>query len=321
MARIVGGFGTSHAPMLHSPPERWGAGRGETEHIQGGGMTMEVDIAAMIRERAGWIDAELTIEKKTARSIAARAAIETLGDTIREVAPDVAIIVGDDTHEIFMPEDHIPAVDIYWGEEIVHVPHGSRLRNNPDLDPTPKVLRGVPELGEHLVEGMVEQGFEISHTRKFPEGRTIGHAFDFIYGSVLRDEVMPHVPIFLNTYYQPNVPTLGRCYAMGRALRSAVESWDSEKTVAIIASGGLSHAILDEALDHDVLEAFGDKDEARLAGMDEAKFIFGTSEIRSWIVAAGAMHESDAKFNLIEYQPCYRSAAGTGCGVGFGYWL
>ena len=72
---------------------------------------------------------------------------------------------------------------------------------------------------------------------------------------------------------------------------------------------------------HEVLEAFDDKDEQRLAGMDEAKFIFGTSEIRNWIVVAGAMHESDAKFNLIEYQPCYRSPSGTGCGVGFGYWL
>ena len=128
MARIVGGFGSSHAPSLHSPPERWGAGRGETERIMGGGMVMDVDIEAMIRERAGWIDAELTIEKKRERSAAAKRAIETLGDTIRRVAPDVAIIVGDDTHEIFMPEDHIPAVDVYWGERATMTHHRGFFR-------------------------------------------------------------------------------------------------------------------------------------------------------------------------------------------------
>lgn len=321
MGRIVAGFAASHSPMLNSPPERWSeTAKRELESPMGGGMPIPLDIPALIRERKGWIEREITLEKWRERSSACEQAITALGEMIKKTAPDVAIMIGDDTHEVFMPEEHIPAVDIYWGEEIVHIPHPSRVRNNPALDATPKILSGAPDLGGHLIGSLVEQGFDISHTRKMGEQRNIGHAFDFIYGRVLKDEVMPHVPILLNTYYAPNVPRLGRCYAMGRALRRAIESWDGDKTVALIGTGGLTHTLIDEDLDRVVLKALTEKDEKTLTGLPEEKFVFGTSEIRNWIVVAGAMEASSARMQVIDYQPCYRTEAGTGCAMGFAHW-
>ena len=44
----------------------------------------------------------------------------------------------------------------------------------------------------------------------------------------------------------------------------------------------------------------------------------GSSEIRNWITAAGAA--AHLKNAWQEYIPCYRSAAGTGCGMGFTVW-
>jgi 3-O-methylgallate 3,4-dioxygenase len=44
----------------------------------------------------------------------------------------------------------------------------------------------------------------------------------------------------------------------------------------------------------------------------------GTPEILNWIAVAAAM--SPVKMTLVDYLPCYRSAAGTGHGVTFGYW-
>jgi 3-O-methylgallate 3,4-dioxygenase len=38
----------------------------------------------------------------------------------------------------------------------------------------------------------------------------------------------------------------------------------------------------------------------------------------NWIVVAGALEE--LPMTLVDYQPCYRSMAGTGHGVTFGYW-
>jgi hypothetical protein len=44
----------------------------------------------------------------------------------------------------------------------------------------------------------------------------------------------------------------------------------------------------------------------------------GSSEIRNWIVAAGAAAELRMKWR--EYVPLYRTPAGTGCGMAFAEW-
>jgi hypothetical protein len=321
MARIVGGFAHSHSPMLNSPPERWSqTAKMELERPMGGGMPIPLDIPALIAEKAGWIEKEITMDVWQERSARCVKAIDALGDRIRATAPDIAIMIGDDTHEVFMPEEHIPAVDVYWGDEIVHIPHSSRSRSNPELDTTPKYLAGVPELGRHIVQSLVDQEFDVAYTLKMDEDRNIGHAFDFVYARILKDDVMPHVPILLNTYYAPNVPRLGRCYDMGRALRRAIESWPEDKTVALIGTGGLTHTLIDEKLDRTVLAALAEKDEETLINLPEDQFVFGTSEIRNWLVVAGAMDESPMQMSLIDYVPCYRTAAGTGCAMGFAYW-
>ena len=50
-------------------------------------------------------------------------------------------------------------------------------------------------------------------------------------------------------------------YALGRSLRRAIESWEATRTVAVIATGGMSHLLLDENLDNTMLAAMQAKDE------------------------------------------------------------
>jgi 3-O-methylgallate 3,4-dioxygenase len=312
------GLATSHAPSLHTGPEGWDGGKRDMSSPMGGGMKMDIDIEAMIEERKSWIDKELTFEVRKERFESCWRAINTLGEVYQEASPDVFVLVGDDTHEVFMPEDHIPAIDVFWGETLPYLPHPSRLKGQ---QPTARDLQGQPDLGGHIVESLLADEFDISSTRNLPEGRYIGHAFDFVYGCVLGNEVGPHVPIWLNTYYPPNQPSLKRCHDLGRGLRRAIESWDSDKTVAVMATGGMSHLILDEELDRTILAAMKDKDEKRLTTTyPDSLFTYGTSEIRNWTVLAGAMADSDASMELLAYEPMYRSPAGTGCGCAFAYW-
>jgi hypothetical protein len=278
---------------------------------------MKLDIPAMIRERESWIGKELAPEVWKKRHETCQQAIDQLGEVLKRVAPDVVVIIGDDTHEVFMPEDHIPAIDIYWGDEIPHVPHSSRVRARPDK---PNLLPCEPELGQHLVEFLNTEGFDVSSSKTVTSGRYIGHAFDFIYGRIMKDQVPRQVPIFLNTYYHPNQPTLARCFAFGKALRRAIERWEKGKTVAVIGTGGLSHLVIDEQLDRAILAAIQAKDEKGLFKFPEEVFNFGTGEIRNWVVVAGAMHETHFSMTLVAYEPCYRSPAGTGCGCAFAYW-
>jgi hypothetical protein len=109
-----------------------------------------------------------------------------------------------------------------------------------------------------------------------------------------------------------------RCWALGRAIRAAVESWDSRARVAVLASGGFSHFVVDEAIDQQALTALCDQDVTAVAALPPARLQAGTSEIRNWFAAAGAVEHLE--WHLIDYVPCYRSPAGTGCAMAFAYW-
>jgi 3-O-methylgallate 3,4-dioxygenase len=101
-------------------------------------------------------------------------------------------------------------------------------------------------------------------------------------------------------------------------LASAVSEFGPDIRVGVIASGGLSHFTIDEELDRRVLEACRTGDEKALASIPRAKLNSGNSEIRNWIVVAGAAAGLRADWQ--EYVPLYRTPAGTGCGMAFAAW-
>ncbi|HSF31365.1 MAG TPA: extradiol ring-cleavage dioxygenase, partial [Candidatus Tectomicrobia bacterium] len=98
-----------------------------------------------------------------------------------------------------------------------------------------------------------------------------------------------------------------------------VEAWPSDARVAVIGSGGLSHFVIDEDLDYRVIRALQAKDVGAVQALPRQRMNSGTSEIRNWIAAAGAVEHLDMQ--LIDYVPCYRSPAGTGCAMGFAQWV
>ena len=171
-----------------------------------------------------------------------------------------------------------------------------------------------------MVTSLIGQQFDVAYLTQPAEGREIGHAFTFINRRLMPESPIPQVPFMLNTYFPPNSPIARRCWALGQGMREAIESWDSDKRVAIVASGGLSHPIVDEELDRDVLSAIQRNDEEWLGGLDEDVFRLGTSEIKNWITVAGAMAGTGLGMKVIDYVPAYRTTAGTGCGIAFTAW-
>ena len=85
-----------------------------------------------------------------------------------------------------------------------------------------------------------------------------------------------------------------------------------------MASGGLSHIIMDEELDLVTVDALVHKDSERLCSLPREKMKGGTSEILNWVAVAGAVESMDV--TLVDYVPGYRSPAETGCGMAFAYW-
>lgn len=128
------------------------------------------------------------------------------------------------------------------------------------------------------------------------------------------------MPLILNVGYPENRPTIRRCLALGRALGRAVASWDRSDRIALIASGGLTHFVIDEELDRAVLAAMERADEDALSALSEDLLQSGTAEIKNWLPVAAAMNALGRRFHLEDYVPCYRSEAGTGNAMGFACW-
>jgi 3-O-methylgallate 3,4-dioxygenase len=134
----------------------------------------------------------------------------------------------------------------------------------------------------------------------------------------MNGDPIPVVPIVLNTYYPPNQPSPRRCYRLGQAIRDAVESYPKDLRVGIVASGGLSHFTVDEKLDGDVIRALREKDADALQGLSREQLNSGSSEIRNWICAGGALEHLELEW--LHYSPGYRTPAGTGTGLCFARW-
>ena len=329
MAEIVLGIGTSHGPMLVTDPKDWGARIGFDKSIKHSYKKdiLSFDELVAARKDEG-LAAQITQEMWDKRYQACQDAINKLADIYDEVKPDIAVIVGNDQEEIFR-KGFTPALAIYSGDTIVNQPFSEERKqqlppaivlSSPGyIPPEAATYESVPELGRHLTQSVINEGFDVTAMTEFPEDET-PHAFGFVFRQIMRDKVTPTVPVFINTFYPPNQPTAQRCYDFGKALRRAIESWDSDAKVAIFASGGLTHFVVDEELDQTFIDCMKNRDISAMTDLGEEIYQEGTSELKNWIPVAGAMADLNFKMEVIDYVPCYRSEAGTGNAMGFVSW-
>ena len=330
MAKIVLGMGSSHGPMLSTPPDQWDARVPADKKAMHPfeGREWSFDALAEHRKNEG-LAAQITPELWKTRHAACRAAISELARVFHEAKPDVAVIFGNDQKEIFKGPVH-PALAVFTGEKIVNsmydderiarLPAGVAVGIPGHIPPEGATYRGEPQLAKHIVSGLMGENFDVTTVTEMPGDET-PHAYGFLYRQIMLDEPVPSVPIVLNTFYPPNQPSVHRCYAMGQAVVRAIKTWNADTRVALMASGGLTHFVIDERVDRKVLEAMATGDVDAIAALGEPTFQSGTSEIKNWVPLAGAMAELGYEMKIVDYVPCYRSLAGTGNAMAFVYWV
>ena len=123
MAEIVLGIGSSHGPLLSTPPEQWDlrakADRANKNHAFRG---KTYDFDSLLQARAPGFADEISVEKRRERFMQCRSALEALGRKFNDVSPDAVVILGNDQREFFNP-GLTPAITIYRGSQISNVQH------------------------------------------------------------------------------------------------------------------------------------------------------------------------------------------------------
>jgi len=329
MAQIVLGMALSHGPMLATTPEQWTlrvpADRAAKHPFRGRTWSFE----ELVEHRRGeGLDSQIALDVMRTRHEACQQALDRLAETFAEVKPDVAVLFGNDQMEIFN-ESLIPAFGVMWGPRIVNaemtpdhrakLPPGVAEAVPGHIPPGGATYEGAPELGCHIIRSLMANWFDVASMKSFPVNET-PHAFGFIYRRVMRDNPVPSVPLLQNTFFPPNQPSAHRCYDFGSAVARAIRAWKNDARVAVFASGGLSHFVIDEQLDRPFLDALGKRNATGIIGIREELLQSGNSEIKNWIALSGAMASANCDFHLVDYVPCYRSEAGTGTANAFVYW-
>lgn len=102
-------------------------------------------------------------------------------------------------------------------------------------------IEGHPAFAKHIAHGLVADEFDLS----FFQARGLDHGVFSPLSMMMSHEggwPTKLVPLQVGVLEFP-IPTARRCYALGRSLRKAIQSYPEDLRVAVVGSGGLSHQV------------------------------------------------------------------------------
>jgi hypothetical protein len=191
MAEIVLGIGCSHSPMLASPPEDYPK---HAEIDQSGRPLLDRDgnrcsYGELVARAGPEVLAQLRPEVLEARAARCTENVARVSETIVEAGLDALIVIGDDQKEQYL-EDNLPAVLIYWGETIennvLQLPEDApdfwkRARSQYHEAAGTRQYPVASGLARHLIDHLMDAGFDISQSQRLARAHGEGHAFGFVH--------------------------------------------------------------------------------------------------------------------------------------------
>ena len=231
-------------------------------------------------------------------------------DWMAEHTPDVAIVIYND-HANGVDLEVVPTFAIGTAERYRVADEGWGPR------PVPDVI-GDAELSEHLVKHLIDDGFDLTVFAELE----VDHGLTVPLSVYCPDpgEAWPCrvVPILVNVIQYPQ-PTAARCYALGQAIRRALDAYDPDVKVAIFGTGGMSHQLagsragfINPDFDAMYLREIETGPE-RLAALSREEFIDQAGsegiELIMWLVMRGALNERIRRVHETYHVPASNTAA------------
>lgn len=229
---------------------------------------------------------------------------------ISEQKPDVILLVYND-HATAFDSNLVPTFAIATGEEFQPADEGWGPR------PVPKVY-GHPELASHIAQSVIQDEFDLTvvNTIDVDHGLTVPLSLMFGQPDQWPCKV---IPIAVNVVLYPP-PSGKRCFALGKALRRAVEAFDEDLNVQIWGTGGMSHqlqgpraGLINKEHDNIFLDRLVDDAEAlsltphldyvRKAGSEGIELVM-------WLLARGGMSDEVVQKHRFYHVPASNTAVG-----------
>lgn len=225
-----------------------------------------------------------------------------------EVKPDVAVVFYND-HGLNFFLDKMPTFAVGAAPEYRNADEGWGI---PTLPPFP----GQPDLSWHIIEHLVEHEFDVTTCQEM----LVDHAFTLPLKLFWPQQLpVTTVPICINTVQFP-LPSARRCYALGQAVGEAIRSWDSDKRVVVIGTGGLSHQLdgeragfINKPFDLKFMDSLvNDPEWATQYSIHELVEKTGTQgvELLMWLATRGAVPGAVRKVQTNYHIPISNTAAG-----------
>ncbi len=230
-------------------------------------------------------------------------AYEPIKAWLAEKRPDALFITYND-HVTSFFFDHYSAFCLGIDERYAVADEGGGPRNLPPI-------KGHGPLARHIGKALVADEFDMS----FFQGKPLDHGCFSPLSMLLPHDgewPIPIVPLQIGVLQFP-IPSARRCYKLGQSLRTAIESYPEDLSVAIVATGGLSHQVHGErcgfnnvAWDERFLDLIENDPEA-LARMTQAEYAelggMEGAEVIMWLVMRGAMSARINRIHRSYYLP------------------
>jgi hypothetical protein len=214
---------------------------------------------------------------------------------LKEHTPDAIVLVYND-HATSFSMEMVPTFAIGTADRFEIADEGWGPR------PVPPVL-GHPELAAHIAQSVIQDDFDLTIVNKLDVDHGLTVPLSLMCGQP-QAWPCPIIPFAVNVVLYPP-PSGKRCYALGKAIRKAINSFDKDLDVQVWGTGGMSHqlqgpraglinkewdtAFLDRLIaDPEGLSSIPHIEYVREAGSEGIELVM-------WLIARGAMSDKAPK--------------------------
>jgi protocatechuate 4,5-dioxygenase, beta chain len=224
--------------------------------------------------------------------------------------PDVILLVYND-HASAFSLDFVPTFAIGCAEQFRPADEGWGPRSVPAVE-------GHPELASHIAQSVIQQDFDLTVVNRMDVDHGLTVPLSLMFGQPARWPVKV-IPIVVNVVLYPP-PSGRRCFALGRALRAAVESFDGDLNVQIWGTGGMSHqlqgpraGLINRKWDNHWLDLLVDEPE-QVAAIPHLEYIKEAGsegiELVMWLIMRGALNPKVNVVHRFYHVPASNTAVG-----------